>query len=102
MDSGKREKVAYLAALVQRGDLTCEEALAVSDETSSCQSRSTVVSAAGRKKGIDVARGGRENKPEVLKKADLVEAYKELPRSNKYFLKKKRLSALLQVNCIWN
>jgi hypothetical protein len=63
MDSGKREKVAYLAALVQRGDLTCEEALAVSDETSSCQSRSTVVSAAGRKKGIDVARGGRENKP---------------------------------------
>ena len=41
MDSGKREKVAYLAAL------TCEEALAVSDETSgvSSSSRSTVVSA---------------------------------------------------------
>ena len=34
MDSGKREKVAYLAALVQRGELTCEEALAVSGETS--------------------------------------------------------------------
>ena len=49
MESGKREKVAYLAALVQRGELTCEEltceeALAVSDETSS-SSRSTVVSA---------------------------------------------------------
>ena len=44
MESGKREKVAYLAALVQRGDLTCAEALAVSDETSS-SSRSTVVSA---------------------------------------------------------
>ena len=44
MDSGKREKVAYLAALVQRGELTCEE---VSDETSgvSSSSRSTVVSA---------------------------------------------------------
>ena len=47
IDSGKREKVAYLAALVQRGELTCEEALAVSDETSgvSSSSRSTVVSA---------------------------------------------------------
>ena len=49
MDSGKREKVAYLAALVQRGELTCEEALAVSDETSvvSSSSRSSTVVSAG-------------------------------------------------------
>jgi hypothetical protein len=33
--SAKRQKVAYLAALVERGELTCEEALSVSEQSSS-------------------------------------------------------------------